>query len=370
MSHIQKRRTKSGEVRYDVKYRDPAGRERSVTKRTRKEAEAFRAGIAGSLGDGTWVDPAAGKITVHDYVLETLADRQLRPRTRETYGDQFRLHIDPDLGDIPLAKLTPMMVRHWHAGLTRKGLSANTAAKVYRLLRSILNTSVDDGVLARNPCTIKGAGVERADERGIATVEQVWAAADAMPERMRVIVLIAGFVGLRVGEILGLERRHIDSLHRTIAVEQQEQQLTDGTLITGPPKTDAGKRVIAVPPPVFAELETHLTRFAGPGPRGRVFPGEKGGTLRRLVLHKHWTAARDAAGLPDNFVFHDLRHTAHTLAAQNGATTRELMYRMGQSSTAAAMRYQHATRQRDAQIAATLGDAITRPEPQSSERTG
>jgi integrase len=370
MSHIHKRRTKKGELRYDAKYRDPSGRERSVTKSTKKEAEAYLAGIAGSRRDWTYVDPAAGRITLHDYATVVLADRQLRPRTRETYADQLRLHIDPDLGDVPIAKLTPAMIRHWHAGLTKKGLSANTAAKCYRLLRTILNTAVDDAALARNPCTIKRGGVERVDERDVATIEQVWAAADAMPNRMRAIVLVAGFVGLRVGEILGLERRHVDGLHRTITVEQQEQQLTDGTLITGPPKTDAGKRVIVVPAPVFAELESHLERFVAPGRCARVFTGEMGGALRRQVLHDHWTEARRSAGLRDGFVFHDLRHTAHTLAAQNGATTRELMYRMGQSSTAAAMRYQHATRERDEKLAETLGDAIARPKRRASKQAG
>ena len=65
------------------------------------------------------------------------------------------------------------------------------------------------------------------------------------------------------------------------------------------------------------------------------------------VLQKNWAKARVVAGLPEGFTFHDLRHTAHTLAAQNGATTKELMYRMGQSSTGAALRYQHATRDRE-----------------------
>src|SRR4051812_2929204 len=104
MSHIEKRRTKRGEVRYDAVYRDPAGRERSVTKKTKKEAEAFLGGIAGAGRDWSWIDPTAGRITVHDYAIEVLADRPLRLRTRETYGNQLRLHIDPELGDVPIGK--------------------------------------------------------------------------------------------------------------------------------------------------------------------------------------------------------------------------------------------------------------------------
>src|SRR3954468_9237963 len=133
-------------------------------------------------------------------------------RAAQPHDAQLELHIVPTLGTIPIGKLTASVVRHWYAGLMTKGLSRNTGAKCYRLLRSICNTAVTDGLIARNPCRIEGAGVERAEERQIASVDQGWAAADAMPKHLQLAVLIAGFVGLRTGEILGLERQHIDVL--------------------------------------------------------------------------------------------------------------------------------------------------------------
>jgi integrase len=89
-----------------------------------------------------------------------------------------------------------------------------------------------------------------------------------------------------------------------------------------------------------------------------VFRGEKGGPLRRHVVQKHWTRARSTVDLPARFRFHDLRHTANTLTAAAGASTRDLMHRMGHASAQAALRYQHATRQRDAEIAKSLGELI------------
>ena len=68
----------------------------------------------------------------------------------------------------------------------------------------------------------------------------------------------------------------------------------------------------------------------------------------------HLSAACTAAGIPDAH-FHDLRHTGGTLAATTGATPKELMTRLGHSSTRAAMIYQHATRDRDKVIAQALG---------------
>jgi integrase len=235
------------------------------------------------------------------------------------------------------------------------------------LLRTILETAVSDEIIARNPCKLEGAGIERAAERPVATVQQVWQLADAMPDRHRCLVIVAGFVGLRLGELLGLERRHVNLLHRTLTVEQQQQEMNSGEVIIGPPKSYASRRTIALPTFVVPELEGHLERFALPGPEGCVFPGELGGTLRRLTLHKHWDRARDTVDdLPDGFRWHDLRHTANTITAAAGASTRELMHRMGHASSAAALRYQHATRERDIEVARRLDELIARAEPRQS----
>ena len=84
-----------------------------------------------------------------------------------------------------------------------------------------------------------------------------------------------------------------------------------------------------------------------------VFPNSKGEPLRRGSFASVWQRARVRAGVP-HLRFHDLRHTGNTLAAATGASTRELMSRMGHSSMRAALIYQHATTDRDAAIAAAL----------------
>lgn len=114
-------------------------------------------------------------------------------------------------------------------------------------------------------------------------------------------------------------------------------------------------------PPHRISLEAHLAAFAQPGADGLVFTGEKGGPLRDHVWQAKWSEARASVGLP-KLHFHDLRHVANTLTAAAGASTRDLMHRMGHVSPAAALRYQHATRDRDVAIAAALGDLIA-PNP-------
>jgi integrase len=100
-----------------------------------------------------------------------------------------------------------------------------------------------------------------------------------------------------------------------------------------------------------------LERFAQPGERGLVFAGPKGATLRRSNFRPIWNAACDRAGMP-GLHFHDLRHVGGTLAAATGASLKELMARLGHSSTRAAMIYQHATRDRDQAIARALGGLV------------
>jgi integrase len=114
--------------------------------------------------------------------------------------------------------------------------------------------------------------------------------------------------------------------------------------------------------PLFqaTELERHLSRFAAPETCDRLFVGEKGGPLRSLTPHNHWSRARTEAGLPEGFRFHDLRHTANTITAATGASTRELMHRMGNASSAAALRYQNATQERDNALAQALDELATR----------
>jgi integrase len=106
-------------------------------------------------------------------------------------------------------------------------------------------------------------------------------------------------------------------------------------------------------------LRWHLECFAQAGDDGLVFVGPFGGRLRRSNFRGLWIKARYGVGLP-GLHLHDLRHTGKTMAAATGASLRELMERMGHSSTRAAMIYQHATGERDEAIATAMGEALTR----------
>ena len=346
---------------YEARYRDPKGRSRGKTFATRAEARRFLAEIEHALVDRAYRDPALGRVRFAEYAQWWLANRpELRPRTQELYEGLLRIHIVPTFGEVRFDQLTSPLVRSWHASLTSAPRPGPvTVAKAYRLLRTILNDAVDDGLLVKNPCSIRGAGVERSPERPIATLEQVDALAEAIEPRYRAMVLLATFCGLRLGELLALRRDRIDLGKARVLVVEQVVELHDGTRTVGPPKTAAGRRTVAIPPHIVGDLEAHLSAFVGIDPDSLVFPAPDGGFVRKSNFHRRvWGPATARVGMA-GFHFHDLRHTGNTLAASTGASTKELMARMGHASARAALIYQHATESRDVAIAQALSELAT-----------
>lgn len=195
----------------------------------------------------------------------------------------------------------------------------------------MLNTATDDEVIVRNPCRIKGAGVEATPERPVITLAQVLALAAAMPPRYRALVLLAVFASMRWGELIGLRRVDLDLESASVSIERSAVEVGKRIVIKTP-KTSAGIRSVALPVWLVPELLHHLDTFAEAGPDGRVFLGPYGATPFRRNFATIWKRARGAAGVPADLHFHDLRHAGNHFAAASGASTRELMGRMGHAS--------------------------------------
>lgn len=290
--------------------------------------------------------PAATEATFAEYATEWIEGRpDLAVRTVELYRWLLRRHIEPTFGDVPLGSLTPAGVRLWHAGIARQ--HPTTAAKAYRLLSSIMRTAVTDELIAKSPCQVRGAAVERAPERPIATMAEVEVLAAAMPEELAIAVHLAAWCQQRRSEVRGLRRKDIDPDTGTLSVTETRTTTMAGTTVVKAPKTRAGRRTVAVPPHTLEALEAHLERFVGPSADALVL------TVSDRVLGREWTKARVAVSRPD-LHFHDLRHSGLTWSAATGASVAELMRRAGHASQTAALRYQHATDARDRVLADAL----------------
>lgn len=219
-----------------------------------------------------------------------------------------------------LHQITEPRVRRWRAGLLDDGLSEVTVAKAYRLIKAIMNTAVDDGLIRRKPCRIKGAGPEKSPERPILNIGQVFDLATAVIPRYRMLVLLAVFGNLQWGELAALRRCDLDVASGTVRVELAVVELMDGSLVTGPPKSEAGRRTLALPEFLVPDLEAHLEQFTAEGRESLVFTGPKNAPLRRSNFSDARRRATVVADL-DGVHFHDLRHTGNHISGTTGATS-------------------------------------------------
>jgi integrase len=331
------------------------------------DAEAWLVDERRIITSGGWVAPAdrhhiqVTSITLSSYAPAWLADRTLKPRTREHYQSLLDRQILPSLGDKPLKTLTPVVIRAWHAELGAK--TPTLRAHAYGLLRTILATAQHDGLIIANPCHIRGAGnSKRVHKIKPLTLPELEALVANMPEKQQLLVLLAAWCGLRFGELTELRRSDLDLKNGRIKVRRAVVHV-DGKAIVGTPKSDAGIRDVAVPPHLLPTVKAHISEHAEFGRDGLLFPAAGGGHLAPSSVYGRaptrtrggwgFYAARVAAKRPD-LRFHDLRHTGAVLAAATGATMAELMARLGHSTQGAALRYQHAAADRDLEIARKL----------------
>ncbi|MFC4062383.1 tyrosine-type recombinase/integrase [Planomonospora corallina] len=409
------RKRESG--RYQIRYPGPDGQMRSGTETYERKSDAERALslIEAQIIRGEWTDPERGKVKLKDYAETWISQRPgLRPRTVDLYRWLLKKHIAPHLGNAAIGKLSTAMIRQWRADLLGNGVSVSVAAKAYRLLRAVLMTAAEeDHIIPRNPCRIRGAGDEHAQERPVLTVAQVFELADLVgrrpvgnvrklkenayqlrfqrhgemrthPEvfgnraaaervlwkmgmdgradcthdrRFRALVLLATFASLRWGEVSALRRSDLDLDAGTVRVRAAYVERSTGELVLGPPKSKAGRRIVGIPQGIVPALREHLDTYVQTDPGALVFPGAKGGPLRRSGFNTRtrWVDVVREMGLL-GLHLHDLRHTGNMLAAESGAGLKDLMARMGHDNVRAAMIYQHAVRGADR----TITDAIDR----------
>lgn len=303
--------------------------------------------------------PEPEALTFGDYATDWLARRELKPRTRSEYGKTLKPLLE-SFGHAQLRDITSADVREWYGTLDPTKPTARSHA--YALLRTIFASAASDELIGTNPCRIRGASsTKRAKPIRPATLRELETLTMAMPPRYRAMVLLSSWCALRFGELTELRRRDLD-LDAAVPVVRVSRAVTwptASTPVVGTPKSDAGVRDIAVPPHLVPMLRAHLDEHAAPGPDGLVFPNTEGKHMHHGSLYKVFKPARAKAGRPD-LRWHDLRHTGATMAARHGATLAELMQRLGHSTVGAALKYQHAASDRDAELARRLSESAER----------
>jgi integrase len=142
---------------------------------------------------------------------------------------------------------------------------------------------------------------------------------------------------------------------------------TKGQVTNDRPKTSAGVRDVTIPPYLFPMVTDHLERHVEKRQDALLFPDRQGRNLRPSEFQPAWHPARAVAGRED-LKFHHLRHTGAVLAAQSGATLADLMGRLGHTTPAMAMIYQHTAADRDRLIADRLSQIALGNQPSTSAK--
>jgi len=302
-----------------------------------------------------------------DVWLETrkTKGRELRPTTRRQYRMLLDRFIYPTFGDMRIDKISSEDVNDWYDALApgRETIRAQS----YSLLRTIFASAASERphpLIPYNPAHIRGAGnTKRAHHVEPATLEELRVIVEELPDRYKLMALLAAWCAMRFGELAEVRRGDIDLRTNRVKIRRGVVRV-DGEFIIGQPKSDAGVRDVAIPPHLMPLVKDHLSDHTAPGRDALLFPAsaDENSHMAPSTLYRVYYPAREVAGRKD-LRWHDLRHTGAVLAAQTGATLAELMGRLGHTTPGAAMRYQHAAADRDAEIARRLSELADGMDP-------
>lgn len=288
----------------------------NITQARRVRSEALSA-----VGQGAYIAPSAGRITVKE-----MADRWLgsakatkwKPRTAAGYVNLVNNRLKP-LHDVAVKDVTAHKVDAFIADLMRQGLQPSTVRHVYHVLNQAMRLAVRDRHIVANPCAEVGRPGLVREEPSIPQrpdVEALLAAlrSDGRPRagEWALYAELAAYAGLRAGEIGGLRVRHLDPLRKTIRVEETVY-LINGTPSVGTPKSKAGKRTVPLPPDLCLRLAAHV---AGRSPADYVF-GDGSAPFRHDNFYRRvFKPVARSIGLP-SLTFHQLRHFYASLLLTN-----------------------------------------------------
>ena len=346
-------------VRWEARWKDPQTRkDRSRSFDTKREAEAFLASVKTSQMQGSYVDPSLGRTTLEQWWRDRYlpSASHLKASTRDRYCGLMDKQVLPYLGRSRLGALGRLEVEGWVTQLGSEGTSAATTAAAHRVLRLVLQSACNAGVIAKNPASRVRTPRAPRQEMRFLTVEEVDAIAARVPPRYRALVLTLAWAGLRIGEAAALKVDKLDLLHGRIQVTEAYAEVR-GELILGATK-NYEHRAVTLPKSLASDLSRHLEDFPPRG--GLVFSGPEGGAIRHSGFrHRVWVPAVKVAGIEaPRPRIHDLRHTCVALALAAGAHPKEIQARLGHSSITVTLdRYGHLFPSQDEALAAQM-DAL------------
>lgn len=348
----------------------PDGKRKAYYGKTRQEAAQKLARAQRLIADGL---PLAGErqsteAFLHAWLSDSAAQR-VRPKTLGRYKEIVRLHIAPEIGRIPLGRLTPQHVEKMLAGVAAKGASARTVEHCRAVLRNALHHAMRHSLVGRNVAALADCPPVPVREVTPLTPDAARRVLAAVRgDRLEALFAVALACGLRQSETLGLRWSDVNMDVGTLSIQRTLQRV-NGVFTFFPPKTARSRRTIAMPAPVAAALRQHMTRqlkermlmgAAWDGdPWGALVFGDEGGRpLTSYHVSRRFRKLLQMSGLPA-MRYHDLRHGAASLMAAQGVPARVAMEIRGHSQISTTLNiYTHIAQEMQKDAAERLSSAL------------
>ncbi len=301
--------------------------------------------------------PRDDDVTLGELFELFLAAKDRRPTTVSYYEGIYRKHIAPALGPRLVKTLDVAAIEDWHAALEATPSAKRAAVQV---LKAMTSYALRRGLIASDPAralSVAQNAVRSLSPDEVPSREQVATLAAEVGERYSALVLLLAYGGLRIGEAVALRADRIDFDRRRITIDASASEV-GGKLVTGPTKTGAGTRTFTAPRFLADALTEHVERY--PTDTGLVFSAPDGGQLRQGNFRRRvYDPAVKSAGL-DGLRLHDLRHTAASTLAAQGASATEIAGRLGHANASVTQRvYMHLLASRDERLADLQDDAYS-----------
>ena len=372
VAQIVKRQSKDGEPRYDVRSR-VGGRVVTKTFRRRRDADAYAATLEAGRLRGLVLDPREARLTVDTVASRWLASNPAkRPTTWVADDLALRQSVLPSLGRRQVGSITPGdvqgLVNEWSSRIAPR-----TVRRHYGVLRAVLAFAVENDWIGRSPCRGVKLPAVTTTRRFSLSPEHIAAIADAMPPVHRPILWLGALLGLRWSEVAGLRVGRIDWAAGTLRVEEAVTRGPGGSLVHGPPKSNAGRRRLIVPTALMGILAEHLRdrRLTPADSNELLFADAHGGPLSYSHWRQRvWLPACRAAGC-EGAGFHDLRRANATGMVAEGVDVKTAQRRLGHADVRMTLDvYAEALETSDRRASEALAARFLRPSPDSTPPNG
>ncbi len=364
MASVKKTKTSKGEIRYRVRFRNP---DLEQWRKTKAEADRLVTEVEHQRMVGTYIDPESGKVPFGEYIVEWHYGRtRIRPSTRSQQKSLIVSRVLPEFGDVNVGDMSKRQITRWVGTMVREGLSPSTIRQCWLLVNAVLEDAVDNDLIYKNPAAkVELPPIEKTEKITVTTVEveQIAMALAELNPSYSVMTRLAGYTGLRFGEVTGLRVRKVfvdipgagdavtlDEAVDTYGVEglgEFEGWLRvdvalkeyggrirdeDGNLRLERPKTSSSERDVELDPDLVRMLASHYASH-GVGEEGLLFTNTAGNPIQRSTFRRTWNrVVAEVLGEGVTFNFHWLRDSHVNMLREADVPLESAQERLGHAS--------------------------------------